>query len=111
MSSWRPRTTVIGRLSNVSFILRNPEPLETELKTVCCAKTGVMACMEIMRGATGSEDMPLQNKLGKTSACSERISMVSKQPCSDKDVTMGDAWFGSVKCVSEISSRKFSGIF
>lgn len=78
MSSWRPRTTATGGLPNISFILRKPEPLGTELKTVCCAKTGVMTYMEIMRGAKGMKEMPLQKELDGTAACNVRISMGSK---------------------------------
>ena len=111
MSSWRPRTTATGGLPNISFIMRKPEPLGTELKTVCCAKTGVMTYMEIMRGAKGMKDMPLQKELGGTAACTVRISMGSKQPCSHKDLIMGDAWFGSVRCASVMSSKNFAGIF
>ena len=67
--------------------------------------------MEIMRGAEVMKDMLLQNELSRTAACTVRIKMGSKQPCSNKDVIMGDAWLGSVKCALEMSSRKFAGIF
>lgn len=87
-------------MQNMSFILRNPEPLATELKTVCCAKTGVMTHIEIMRGAKVMNEMPLQNKLGGTAACTIRISMESNQLFSDKDLIIGDTWFGSIKCAS-----------
>ena len=33
MSAWRPRTTALGGLPNISFILRKPEPLG---KFFCC---------------------------------------------------------------------------
>ena len=78
MSLWRPRTIATGGLLNISFILRKPEPSGTELKTVCCAKTGVMTYMEIMRGAKGMREMPLQKESGGTIACTVRISMGSK---------------------------------
>ena len=111
MISCRPRTTATGGLPNVSFILRNPETLGTELKTACCAKTGFMTCKEIMRGAKGMKEMPPQNELGGTAAYTVSVSMVSKQPFSDKDLIMGDAWFSSGKSASKMSSRNFSGIF
>ena len=88
MSSQRPRTTTTGGMPNTSFILRKPEPLVTELKTARCAKTRVMTRMEIMRGAKGMKEMPLQIELGGTVAYTVRISMGSKQPCSDKDLIM-----------------------
>ena len=50
MSAWRPRTSKNGGLPNISYIIRKPEPLGTEFKTVCCPATGVMTYMEIQRG-------------------------------------------------------------
>ena len=113
MSSCRPRATATGGLSNASFILRKFEPLGNKLKIVCCAKTGVMTFMEIMMGERGMKrmkGMPLQNEVSRTTARNARISMGSKQPYSDKDLIIGDAWFGSVKDASVISSIHFSGI-
>lgn len=50
MSAWRPRTSKNGGLPNISYIIRKPEPLGTEFKTVCCQSTGVMIWLEIQRG-------------------------------------------------------------
>ena len=50
MSAWRPRTSKNGGLPNISYIIRKPEPLGTEFKTVCCPVSGVMIRMEIQRG-------------------------------------------------------------
>ena len=91
MSSHRPRKTATSGLPNMSFILRKPEPLGIELKRVCCAKTGVMTYMEIMRVTKIMKEIPLQNELGGTTACTVRISIGSNQPCLDKDIIMGHA--------------------
>jgi hypothetical protein len=40
MSAYRPRTSKTGGWPNISFILRKPEPLGTEFKTIACTKTG-----------------------------------------------------------------------
>jgi hypothetical protein len=40
MSAWKPQTTKTGGLPHLSFILRKPEPLGTEFKTLACAVTG-----------------------------------------------------------------------
>ena len=47
MSAFRPRSTKTGGLPNLTWLIRKPEPLGTEFKTVCCAITGVMMHMEI----------------------------------------------------------------
>jgi hypothetical protein len=44
MSAWRPRKNKTGGLPNISFILRKPEPLGTEFKTMACSETGKLNC-------------------------------------------------------------------
>jgi hypothetical protein len=40
MSAYRPCTSNTGGLPNISFILRKPEPLGTEFKTIACTAIG-----------------------------------------------------------------------
>jgi hypothetical protein len=40
MSAYRPRTSKTGGYPHLSFILRKPEPLGTEFKTIACSVTG-----------------------------------------------------------------------
>jgi hypothetical protein len=40
MSAFKPQTTTTGNLPHLSFILRKPEPLGTEFKTIACTVTG-----------------------------------------------------------------------
>lgn len=40
MSSWRPRTTKLGGLPFLSFVLRKPKPLGTEFKVTADTETG-----------------------------------------------------------------------
>ena len=60
LSAWRPRTTALGRLRNISFVVWKPEPLGTEFKTSACPITGVMTMMEIQRGKEGMKDKKVQ---------------------------------------------------
>jgi hypothetical protein len=41
MPAWCPRKDKTGGLPNISFILRNPEPLGTEFKSMSCSVTGI----------------------------------------------------------------------
>jgi hypothetical protein len=41
MSAWRPRKDKTEGLPNISFILRKPEPLGTEFKSMACSLTGI----------------------------------------------------------------------
>jgi hypothetical protein len=69
MSAWRPRTTALGGLPNISFVVRKPEPLGTEFKTSACPITEVMTMMEIQRGKEGMKDKRYNRELGVTTGC------------------------------------------
>lgn len=45
MSSWRARTSKLGGLPFLSFILRKPKPLGTEFKDTACSETGKSYCV------------------------------------------------------------------
>ena len=92
MCAWRPRQTKLGNLPNISYIIRKPEPLGTEFKTVCCPITGVMTYMEIQRGKEGMKNMRLQGTLGATAACTVRCAEGAHQGSTQlKDSVKGDA--------------------
>ena len=112
MSAWRPRTTALGGLPNISFVVRKPEPLGTEFKTSACPITGVMTMMEIQRGKEGIKDKRYNRELGATTGCTLRlledtIIEGEHQPHGIR----GDAWFGSVRTASEVGSRGHEGVF
>ncbi len=48
MSEWKPRTSALGGLPNISFILRKPKPLGTEFKVTCCGRTGLCCCYIVL---------------------------------------------------------------
>lgn len=49
-SSYCPSVTKLGGLSNISYILHKPEPLETEFKTAALSSLQVMTDIEICEG-------------------------------------------------------------
>jgi hypothetical protein len=113
MSAWRPRTTALGGLPNISFVVRKPEPLGTEFKTSACPTTGVMTMMEIQRGKEGMKDKKYNRELGATTGCTLRL-LEDTIPDYDNDQAhgiRGDAWFGSVRTASEVGSRGHEGVF
>jgi len=50
MSAFRPQTRATGNLPHLSFILRKPESLGTELKVIACPLTGIILFLEIQKG-------------------------------------------------------------
>ena len=111
MSAWRPRTSKNGGLPNISYIIRKPEPLGTEFKTVCCPVTGVMTYMEIQRGKSGMSTQPYHKDLGATAACTIRAGEATNVHQEARTILMGDAWFGSVKAASVASKRKMEAVY
>jgi hypothetical protein len=107
MSAYRPRTTKLGGLPNISYILRKPEPLGTEFKTSVCPRLNVMTFMEICEGKYNMRTKPFQKQLGGTTACTVRMAQGTCQTSIDQsvEVVSGDSWFGSVKSVLNIKKH------
>ena len=77
MSAFRPRTTKNGNLPHLSWIMRKPEPLGTEFKSVSEAVTGVMMALEITRSKdddTSEKYDDIVPKLGVSTKVSLRLA-------------------------------------
>ena len=103
MSAIRFRTTTKGNLPHLSDILRNPEPLGTEFKTVACSFTGALILIEVQRGKEGIKHIKYQKDLGATAACTKRITEATKGigqkyiKWGTKNCFLFDSWFASKK--------------
>ena len=60
------QTTAKGDLPHLSYILRKPEPLGTEFKTVTCYVTGDLFFIDIDIGKEGTKDRNYHMELGDT---------------------------------------------
>ncbi|GFH47221.1 hypothetical protein CTEN210_08413 [Chaetoceros tenuissimus] len=113
MSAIRPRTTPKGNLPHLQNVLRKPEPLGTELKSLACTKLKMMKALELQRSANDrTETKFLQEvKNKKTSAVTLRLVDMSSQRgmfdereelvntnCTDGRM-VADSWFGSVTTI------------
>jgi hypothetical protein len=114
MSGYRPRTSKLGGLPNISFILRKPRPLGTEFKVTCCGTTGIMLDVEIQRGKAGMPKIYPENvSLGATAACTLRQVVACQragQPFEGEEslkpnLFYGDSWFASVKTAELVRQR------
>jgi hypothetical protein len=107
MSAYRPCTTKLGGLPNISYILRKPEPLGTEFKTSVCPWLNVMTHMEICEGKENMRSKPFQKELGGTTACAVRMSQGTCKTFIDQkvEVVSGDSWFGSLNSVVNIKKQ------
>jgi hypothetical protein len=73
MSPWRPRTTALGGLPNLSFVMRKPEPLGTEMKCACDAEVGLMLYLEFQKGTDAMRAAPHAKDVGVCGACAIRL--------------------------------------
>ncbi len=104
MCAYKPRTSKLGGLPNISYIKRKPEPLGTEFKTSVCPLLKIMTYLEIQRGKEAMKVLPYHQSMGATAACAIRIAENVSQSHLDGriEVVKGDSWFGSVKAVCGI---------
>jgi hypothetical protein len=105
MSAWRPRTTALGGLPNISHVPRKPEPLGTEFKCTACPATGCMIALEIQRGREGMKNRQYNAAFGNTAGCTLRLMDISG--CK---AVKGDAWFGSVRSCATLKQHGYESV-
>ena len=66
------RTTKTGTLPNLSFVMRKPEPLGTEFKTIVDGLSGIMLWLEVQEGKDRMAKLAHTKELGgDSSMCGE----------------------------------------
>ena len=111
MSAFRPQSSKTGNLPNISYILRKPEPLGTELKTVACTgSNGPMLYAEIQEGKDAMKTKPFFHPHGATCACVLRLGKSTKDNSQHPDPLIrnlfyGDSWFASLKTAVQVTDE------
>ena len=83
MSAFKPKTTPTGNLPHLSYVERKPKHVGTELKNYCCSKTGIMICLQIVRGRSDRTLCPHDDIKTHTAAVSVRLAELSKRDNHD----------------------------
>jgi len=109
MSSWRPRTTKLGGLPNLSHVPRKPEPLGTEFKCTADPKSGCLLALEIQRGKEGNKNLQFNNEIGNTAGGTTRLMNITNSDGNCIGVK-GDAWFGSVRSCTSLMQKGYESI-
>ena len=78
MSAIRFWKTAKGNLPHLFYILRNPEPLGIEFKTVVYYVTGALLFIEVQKGKEGMNHSKYKKDLGETAACTKRMTESTK---------------------------------
>ena len=114
MSAFRPQSTKTGGLPVLTFefIIRKPEDLGTEFKTVVCPVLGVMMYIELQQGKEGMKSSRYNTEYGATTGCTLRCAEgVSRRTGNEpEEIVTGDSWFGSVKAAAALKQKKFECI-
>ena len=71
-------TTEKGNLTNLSYMLCNPEPLETEFKTVSGYFTGSLLLIDTQRGEEVIKNRNYHLQIGSTISCTKIILEATK---------------------------------
>ena len=113
MSAYEPQTSKCGNLPNLSFIIRKPQPLGTELKNAADGGTGLLVHLEIQEGKDAMHSKEFHGDavgalgtIGATAACSLRLADAA---CPENGLMFGDSWFGSVLLCVAARSGVLSG--
>ena len=111
MSAFKPQTSKTGNLPHLSFILRKPEPLGTELKTVASkASNGPIIHAEIQEGKMPMRAKTYSAEFGPTAACTLRLVEGTKDSGQKpdpmtKNLYYGDSWFAGFKTAVAIKEK------
>ena len=93
----------MGRgMPGLMFVMRKPEPLGAEYKTLADGDTGVMLHMELQEGKERMQKKQFVKEFGATCACTLRICQFW---WGTGRIVIGDSWFGSVKTVVQLFIR------
>jgi hypothetical protein len=95
MSSFRPQKSKTENLPNISFILRKPKNLGTELKTVASkGANGPIVYAEIQEGKMGMRNKLHFNTYGATCSCVLRLAKDTKNCGQKPDNNIGNLFYG-----------------
>ena len=90
-------------MPHLSFIIRKPEPLGCELKTIADGVSGVMLRLELQEGKIPMSKKAGRRLLGATTSCTMRLVELAGISGTDR-VVVGDSWFSSLKTVKALRS-------
>ena len=117
MSNWKPRTSALGGLPFLSFILRKPKPLGTEFKNSACCFSKIGLRVEVQRGEKPMQAAKYSKEHGVTAGCVLRLCEGTNYSGSGlkerkdaknegrKEHFEGDSWFASVRAAEQMALR------
>ena len=104
MSAFRPQTTSTGNLPHLSYILRKPEPLGTELKVSMCTELQIMKHLFLCRKKDDKTNVSKYETETKKKTAQVSLELMShsiktnqtENELRTQELFLGDAWFSSI---------------
>jgi hypothetical protein len=122
MSGWRPKTSKLGGLPNITFEPRKPVPLGTQLRNGVECFTGCLVYQDIVQNVEEQQSKPfyfedndarrkqrlmtsLPGKVAMQAHTAEVLRQCHGAAVQEGGWVGGDAWFGSVMTCVELKKR------
>ena len=111
MSAFRPQTEKTGNLPNISYIMRKPEDLGTELKGVASTScNGPMLHLEVQEGKEPMKKKIFCSTYGTTCSCTLRMAQATQNNGNKPDPLVrnlyyGDSWFASLRTAAAVRNE------
>jgi hypothetical protein len=112
MSGWRPKTSKLGGLPNITFEPRKPVPLGTMFCNGADCMSGVLVFQDVVQAPEIQSKKPYFNKASHlpgnppiTAHAAEVLHQVEGAKIPPGGWVGGDAWFGSVFSSVEVKVR------
>jgi hypothetical protein len=112
MSGWRPKTSKLGGLPNISFEPRKPVPLGTMFRNGADCMSGVLVFQDVVQAPESqskkkyfNESSHLPGNPPITAHAAEVLRQVEGAQIPKGGWVGGDAWFGSVLSAVEVMVR------
>ncbi len=112
MSAWRPKTSAMGGLPNVTYKPRKPKLLGTMFKNGVGGTTGILVTQDVVEGSMSQREkkydseessLPMQEPI--MAHVAEMLSQCESGNVVKGGWVGGDAWFGSLPCVVELKNK------
>ena len=108
MSAIQFRTTPKGYLPHYSYIFREIDPLETEMKNVNLSRLGNMLHLDIQKGKEAMKTSEFEKYIGGNSYCMKRLAIGTKGcgQLTANHTYFSDSWFSFVKTTEELMAER-----
>jgi hypothetical protein len=112
MSAWRPKTSAMGGLPNVTYEPKKPKPLRTTFKNGVKGTMVILVTQDVVEGSASQrekkyegEELSLPMREPIMAHVAETLRQCESGNVVERGWVGGDAWFGLIPCVVELKRK------